>query len=83
MLLSKAQAIDELESTIPAFVERAFPGLYPPYLHVLRVDPDKMDAVRWAWMGADAAVVAAVCVCECLSLFGRRRGRGARTPGSE
>ena len=52
MLCSKAQAIDELESTIPAWVEAWFPGLYPPYLHVLRVDPDKLDAVRWVgWVG--------------------------------
>ncbi|KAL4440082.1 hypothetical protein ABPG75_003083 [Micractinium tetrahymenae] len=57
MLLSKAQAIDELESTIPGWIERLFPGLYPHYLHVLRVDPDKLDAVRldklWAEGGDD------------------------------
>ncbi|KAL4438682.1 hypothetical protein ABPG77_006286 [Micractinium sp. CCAP 211/92] len=57
MLLSKAQAIDELESSIPGWIERLFPGLYPRYLHVLRVDPDKMDAVRldklWAEGGDD------------------------------
>lgn len=29
-----------------SWIERLFPGLYPRYLHVLRVDPDKMDAVR-------------------------------------
>lgn len=46
MLLSKAQAIDELESTIPSFVERWSPGLFPRFLHVLRVDPDKLDTVR-------------------------------------
>ena len=49
MLCSKAQAIDELESTIPAWVEAWFPGLFPAYLHVLRVDPDKLDAVKWVW----------------------------------
>jgi hypothetical protein len=46
MLLSKAQAIDELEATIPPFVERFFPNLYPPFLHVLRTDPDKLDSVK-------------------------------------
>ena len=51
MLCSKAQAIDELESTIPAWVEACFPGLFPPYLHVLRADPDKLDAVKWVGAG--------------------------------
>jgi hypothetical protein len=36
-LLSKAQAIDELESTMPAFIERLMPANYPAYVHVLRV----------------------------------------------
>lgn len=31
-----------------SWIERLFPGLYPRYLHVLRVDPDRMDAVRQA-----------------------------------
>ncbi|KAI3431652.1 hypothetical protein D9Q98_004699 [Chlorella vulgaris] len=57
MLLSKAQAIDELEATIPPFVERFFPNLYPPFLHVLRTDPDKLDSVKldklWANSGED------------------------------
>ncbi|PRW33106.1 transient receptor potential channel [Chlorella sorokiniana] len=60
MLLSKAQAIDELESTIPSWIERLFPGLYPAYLHVLRVDPDKLDTLDtvkldrlWAKQGDD------------------------------
>lgn len=57
MLLSKAQAIDELEATIPSWVERLFPGLYPHYLHVLRVDPDRLDSVGldnlWAKKGND------------------------------
>ena len=29
-----------------SWVERLFPGLYPAYLHVLRVDPDKLDTVK-------------------------------------
>jgi hypothetical protein len=36
-LLSKAQAIDELESTIPSFVEKTMHKNYPAYVHVLRV----------------------------------------------
>lgn len=36
-LLSRAQAIDELESTIPAWIERLMPANYPAYVHVLRV----------------------------------------------
>lgn len=36
-LLGKAQAIDELESTIPSFIERLMPRNYPAYVHVLRV----------------------------------------------
>eukprot|EP00878_Enallax_costatus_P025810 GHUV01027641.1.p1 GENE.GHUV01027641.1~~GHUV01027641.1.p1 ORF type:complete len:141 (+),score=53.61 GHUV01027641.1:353-775(+) len=42
-LLSKAQAVDELESTIPSFIERMMPRSYPPYVHVLRIDPQAMD----------------------------------------
>jgi hypothetical protein len=36
-LLSKAQAVDELESTIPSFVEKTMHKNYPAYVHVLRV----------------------------------------------
>jgi hypothetical protein len=36
-LLGKAQALDELESTIPAFIERLLPQSYPAFVHVLRV----------------------------------------------
>ncbi|KAF8067423.1 hypothetical protein HT031_002471 [Scenedesmus sp. PABB004] len=42
-LLSRAQAVDELESTIPAFIERLMPSNYPAYVHVLRIDPLAMD----------------------------------------
>jgi hypothetical protein len=30
-------AIDELESTIPSWVEKLMPHNYPPYVHVLQV----------------------------------------------
>jgi hypothetical protein len=38
-LLSKAQAVDELESTIPSFIEKTMHKNYPSYVHVLRVRP--------------------------------------------
>jgi len=48
-LLSKAQIIDELESTIPYQAFDAF----PKYVHVLRVDPDKIDSATFnaIWAG--------------------------------
>lgn len=42
-LLGKAQAIDELESTIPSFIEHLMPHNYPAYVHVLRIDPQALD----------------------------------------
>lgn len=36
-LLGKAQAIDEVESTIPRFIEKLMPHNYPAFVHVLRV----------------------------------------------
>lgn len=42
-LLGKAQAIDELESTIPSFIEKLMPHNYPAFVHVLRIDPEAMD----------------------------------------
>lgn len=57
LMLSKAQAIDEIEAVLPSWVERKFPHLFPPFLHVLRIDPDKLDAVAtdaaWAKQGKD------------------------------
>ncbi|PSC73953.1 WD-40 repeat [Micractinium conductrix] len=59
MQLSKTQAIDELEATIPPWVERLFPGLYPRFLHVLRVDPTRLDAVKpdRQWAGSASGVL--------------------------
>lgn len=36
-LLSKAELIDEIESTLPKWIEAMMPHCYPPYVHVLRV----------------------------------------------
>jgi len=41
-LLNRAIVIDELERTIPMWVYRRL-DCNPTYLHVLRVDPDKLD----------------------------------------
>lgn len=43
LLLSKAQVIDELEATVPRWIERRFCELFPPFLHVLRIDTHRMD----------------------------------------
>ena len=57
LMCSKAQAIDEIEAVLPSWVERKFPHLFPPFLHVLRIDPDKLDAVAtdaaWSKTGQD------------------------------
>jgi len=45
MLSSQALVIDELETTMPEWVIRRFPHLFPPFLHVLRVDPQRTDVV--------------------------------------
>lgn len=54
-LLGKAQAIDELESTIPSFIERLMPRNYPAYVHVLRVREgathDTQDSPQRAGLG--------------------------------
>jgi hypothetical protein len=55
MLLHKAVLIDELEATLPPWLERRFAGAYPRYVHVLRIDPDRLDRVdlRALWAKAD------------------------------
>ena len=57
LLLSRAQGIDEIEATLPRWLENKFPDLFPPFLFVLRVDPGKLDAVQndamWAGEGDD------------------------------
>jgi hypothetical protein len=39
-LLGKAQAIDEIESTIPSWIEKLMPHNYPAFVHVLRVSAE-------------------------------------------
>eukprot|EP00887_Chlorella_sp_A99_P000537 scaffold17.g537.t1 len=55
MLLSKGVVIDEIELTLPRWVERLFPYFYPKYLHVLRVDPDRLDRVKAEELWGDKA----------------------------
>lgn len=43
--LHKAEIIDELELTIPKWLEARFPQLFPQYVHVLRVDQERKDKV--------------------------------------
>lgn len=45
-LLGKAQAIDELESTIPSFIEKLMPYNYPAFVHVLRVSTHSIHYLR-------------------------------------
>ncbi|PRW39343.1 transient receptor potential channel [Chlorella sorokiniana] len=44
-VLHKAEIIDELEATIPRFIEDRFKGWgwYPEWIHILRIDPDRLD----------------------------------------
>lgn len=56
LILSKVQVIDELESTLPPWIERRFASSwYPDYIHILRVDPDRVGRVDldslWAKAG--------------------------------
>ena len=46
MLLSKAAIAAELESAAPALLRRLFPRMHPGFIHLLRADPDKLDAVK-------------------------------------
>ncbi|GAB4819760.1 hypothetical protein N2152v2_006806 [Parachlorella kessleri] len=58
MLLSKARIIDELEATMPAWLEKRNPHWYPAYVHLLRINPNKLDQVEvdalWSQMGEDS-----------------------------
>jgi uncharacterized membrane protein YgcG len=43
--LHKVQIIDELELTIPKWLQDRFPEWFPKYVHVLRVDQERKDKV--------------------------------------
>lgn len=42
MLLNKAQIVDELETTLPRWMEDRLMGS-PDFIHILRIDPDRLD----------------------------------------
>jgi len=60
-LANQARIIDELEAVLPAWVERRQFHWHPPYVHVLRIDPDKLDSVAldalWTKHGDHAPVM--------------------------
>ena len=46
LLLYKAEIIDELEATLPRWLENRFRNQwYPRHIHVLRIDPSKLERV--------------------------------------
>lgn len=45
-LTSKAGVIDELEYTMPQWLRKRNPDWYPPYIHILRVNPESADEVE-------------------------------------
>ncbi|KAL4440087.1 hypothetical protein ABPG75_003088 [Micractinium tetrahymenae] len=57
MLLQRARVIDEIESTMPRWMQRRRPEWFPRYVHMLRINPDKLDRVEqdalWSLMGRD------------------------------
>ena len=58
-LQAKAEVIDELEATLPAWLQPR--GWFPPFIHVLKFHPDRC-----------AGVLGRVCVgvCVCVRVFG-------------
>ncbi|PRW33312.1 transient receptor potential channel [Chlorella sorokiniana] len=54
LLLNQARVIDELESTMPRWLERRHPDWFPAYVHMLRINPDRLDRDElWTRMGRD------------------------------
>lgn len=56
-LLSRAQVLDELEATLPPWLERRWPHCWPAFVHVLRLDARSLEApvdARAAWRRAGA-----------------------------
>ncbi|KAL3131635.1 hypothetical protein ABBQ38_007932 [Trebouxia sp. C0009 RCD-2024] len=56
-LCSKAEVIDEIESTVPQWVKDRNPSWYPAYVHVLKVNPESADEVEmdamWSRLGGE------------------------------
>jgi hypothetical protein len=57
-LLHQAQIIDELEATVPAWLERRCPHWYPPYIIALVLQPSEKKAItleETTWPGSGAS----------------------------
>lgn len=60
-LCNQARVIDEIESLLPTWYERWHPDWHPAYVHVLRINPDKLDSIEldklWSRHGEFAPVM--------------------------
>lgn len=60
-LCNQARVIDEIESLLPSFFERRHPQWHPLYIHVLRINPNKLDSIEldklWSRHGEFAPVM--------------------------
>ena len=56
-LCSKAEVIDEIETTVPQWVKDRNPGWYPAYVHVLKVHTQPTAAVASCCQGGCACVL--------------------------
>ncbi|GAB4820880.1 hypothetical protein N2152v2_007926 [Parachlorella kessleri] len=62
LLLNKARVIDELEGSMPRWLLRRNPHWYPSFIHLLRINPEKLDKVEvdclWSLLGEDSPAAA-------------------------
>lgn len=60
-LCNQARVIDEIESLLPSFFERRHAEWHPLYVHVLRINPNKLDSIEldklWSRHGEFAPVM--------------------------
>ena len=60
-LCNQACVIDEIESLLPSFYERRRAEWHPLYIHVLRINPNKLDSIEldklWSRHGEFAPVM--------------------------
>lgn len=72
-IISKAEIIDELESTLPHWLLRRYPGWAPRFVHVLKVSrrpPTRPAALTCPWLDARSGGVCCRCpaASQCLQL---------------
>jgi hypothetical protein len=74
---NQAICVNEIESLLPAWYERRFTEWHPAYVHVLRIDPKKMDVIAadklWSQRGRGATA----------AVFGNGNGGGEEGGGGE